>query len=146
MLQAVTSGNLKDGLEHFNQPAQFESREFSSLDPSLYEDLSEFSRLNGLDLTGASASSPAPADDLDAAALIEKDKLTGIEYPISQASHPLEPLTEAEIEAAVSVIRQAQNLSDSALFPNISLLEPDKNEVLAFAPGVILREKPLSRY
>lgn len=86
------------------------------------------------------------ANNPDLAAVVETDPFTGMELfakrpddeeePTNQrASHPLDPLNEAEIETAVSVIRQEQNLSDSALFPNISLQEPDKTEVLTFTPG-----------
>lgn len=84
--------------------------------------------------------------NLDLAAVSEND-LTGLNYAVGPdetviqgATHPLDPLTEAEIEAAVAVIRQEQNISDSALFPNISLQEPNKTEVLAFTPG-----SPLNR-
>lgn len=71
------------------------------------------------------------------------DELTGLnnsigvtqKYSSNGATHPLDPLTEAEIEAAVSVILQEQDLKDSARFANIVLREPDKNEVLAFKPG-----------
>lgn len=50
-------------------------------------------------------------------------------------SHPLESLTASEIKAAVAVIRKEKTLSDAASFPNISLQEPSKSEVLEFTPG-----------
>lgn len=49
--------------------------------------------------------------------------------------HPLEPLQQAEIKAVISAIRQQQNLSDSALFPSLSLQDPIKQEVLNFTDG-----------
>jgi primary-amine oxidase len=50
-------------------------------------------------------------------------------------SHPLNPLTAAEITTAVEVINQEKRLSEKASFPLITLQEPDKNEVLHFTPG-----------
>ena len=50
-------------------------------------------------------------------------------------SHPLTPLTEAEISTAVSAIKREKTLSEMAAFPLIALQEPDKEEVLKFTPG-----------
>lgn len=50
-------------------------------------------------------------------------------------SHPLSSLTEAEINTAVSVLKQEKTLSETAAFHLIALQEPDKQEVLNFTPG-----------
>src|SRR5690242_1164273 len=50
-------------------------------------------------------------------------------------SHPLAPLTEVEISTAVSVVKKAKSLSEMAMFPIISLQEPDKRKVINFTPG-----------
>lgn len=55
-------------------------------------------------------------------------------------SHPLASLTTAEITTAVAVINGGKKLSESAVFPLITLQEPDKNEVLNFKSG-----KPFQR-
>ncbi|WP_026104174.1 primary-amine oxidase [Anabaena sp. PCC 7108] len=58
----------------------------------------------------------------------------------SVISHPLNPLTEVEINAAVDILKQKKSLSETAFFPMITLQEPDKKEVLNFTPG-----KPFQR-
>ncbi|MBE9210713.1 primary-amine oxidase [Nostoc sp. LEGE 06077] len=50
----------------------------------------------------------------------------------SPISHPLTPLTEEEITTAVAVTKKEKTLSDMAVFPVITLKEPDKQEVLSF--------------
>ncbi|MBW4642323.1 MAG: primary-amine oxidase [Goleter apudmare HA4340-LM2] len=50
-------------------------------------------------------------------------------------SHPLASLTAAEITTAVAVINQEKTLSEMAVFPLITLQEPDKNKVLNFRAG-----------
>jgi primary-amine oxidase len=52
-----------------------------------------------------------------------------------QITHPLEPLTAAEITTAVSVLKKEKALSDRVVFPNLSLRDPDKAKVLAFKLG-----------
>ncbi|MCC5636854.1 primary-amine oxidase [Nostoc sp. CHAB 5844] len=47
-------------------------------------------------------------------------------------THPLTSLTEAEITTAVAVIKKEKTLSDLAVFPVITLKEPDKKEILNF--------------
>jgi primary-amine oxidase len=54
--------------------------------------------------------------------------------------HPLNPLTEVEINAAVDILKHKKSLSETAFFPMIALQEPDKKEVLNFTPG-----KPFQR-
>jgi primary-amine oxidase len=55
-------------------------------------------------------------------------------------AHPLNPLTEVEINQAVDILKQEKTLSDTAFFATIALQEPDKKEVLSFTPG-----KPFTR-
>lgn len=62
----------------------------------------------------------------------------------STLNHPLEPLTANEITTAVNLIRQSQNLSDAAVFPQISLQEPDKQRVLGFQAGDPVRRSVLA--
>jgi primary-amine oxidase len=50
-------------------------------------------------------------------------------------NHPLDPLTETEIKTVLSVIKQEKSLTERAVFPNLSLREPDKQTVLQFQPG-----------
>lgn len=50
-------------------------------------------------------------------------------------SHPLDPLTENEIKMAVTVVKKDKSLTEFARFPNISLQEPDKQNVLNFKKG-----------
>jgi primary-amine oxidase len=49
--------------------------------------------------------------------------------------HPLNPLTEQEINTAVTIVKEQKNLSETAIFPIIALQEPDKKAVLNFTPG-----------
>src|SRR5712691_3212495 len=51
------------------------------------------------------------------------------------ARHPLEPLTEEEIRAAVAVVRAQGRLSERARFPTVALMEPPKEQVLGFTEG-----------
>jgi|GEM_PF-2281884 len=53
----------------------------------------------------------------------------------SKISHPLSPLTAKEINTAVAVVKREKNLSVNALFPDVSLQEPDKTMVLNFSPN-----------
>ena len=50
-------------------------------------------------------------------------------------SHPLDPLTETEINTAVAVVKKENKLSERVAFPNVSLREPNKSKVLAFKKG-----------
>jgi primary-amine oxidase len=55
--------------------------------------------------------------------------------------HPLEPLTAAEVAAAVAIARTSQSLGNSFRFPCVTLHEPPKSVVLGFKAGDrILRE------
>ncbi|MBK1990605.1 primary-amine oxidase [Sphaerospermopsis aphanizomenoides BCCUSP55] len=51
--------------------------------------------------------------------------------------HPLNPLTEKEINTAVEVLQREKNLSEAAFFSMITLQEPDKQAVLNFKSGQI---------
>jgi primary-amine oxidase len=49
--------------------------------------------------------------------------------------HPLDPLTADEVRGAVAAARATGRLADEARFASITLLEPPKDQVLAFEPG-----------
>jgi primary-amine oxidase len=51
------------------------------------------------------------------------------------ATHPLDALTAEEIRAAVSILRQARDLTDDHRFAMVALHEPAKERVLAHRPG-----------
>lgn len=54
--------------------------------------------------------------------------------------HPLDSLTETEINTAVAILKEEKNIGENTFFTMITLQEPDKNEVVNFRPG-----KPFSR-
>src|ERR1700730_17387560 len=58
-----------------------------------------------------------------------------VESSVTTARHPLDPLTPAEIQAAVSTLRRARGLADSARFVYVNLREPPKEAVLSFQDG-----------
>jgi primary-amine oxidase len=60
--------------------------------------------------------------------------------PAPAVTHPLDPLTPAEIETAVAVLRKEGKASADVFFPQVVLLEPPKEEVLAFRP-----DRPIPR-
>ena len=75
---------------------------------------------------------------------------TAFTDPAASRSHPLDPLSAAEIEAASAAIASATGLAPSARFVYICLYEPAKADVIAFEPGgpaparlvkVVLRER-----
>ena len=53
----------------------------------------------------------------------------------SSISHPLEPLTPSEIEAAVAIVREQKSLGKTTRFAGVTLQEPSKETVLSFKPG-----------
>lgn len=53
----------------------------------------------------------------------------------TQSLHPLEPLSAAEIEQAVAIVRQEKELSATYRFPCVTLQEPPKAFVLAYQAG-----------
>lgn len=56
---------------------------------------------------------------------------------LSSVSHPLEPLTPNEIEAAVAIVRAQKSLGETTRFASVSLQEPSKETVLNFEPGTV---------
>lgn len=50
-------------------------------------------------------------------------------------THPLEPLTSAEIERAAELIKSHPNFAAGSLFPSLWLHEPEKNTVLSYKGG-----------
>ncbi|WP_191567209.1 primary-amine oxidase [Metabacillus idriensis] len=63
------------------------------------------------------------------------------EQVLQKVGHPLEPLTAEEILKAVAILKEKQNLTDSARFEQVGLYEPLKEVVLNFKEGdPILRE------
>lgn len=61
-------------------------------------------------------------------------------YASGQA-HPLDPLSSAEIEKTVSVLRTSPNFPRTALFSTVQLSEPAKETVLSFKPGSTVQRK-----
>lgn len=57
------------------------------------------------------------------------------------ATHPLDPLSESEISAAVSILRATPDFPRTALFSTVQLNEPPKSEVLRFKPGEAFRRE-----
>src|SRR5262245_3604204 len=51
------------------------------------------------------------------------------------ASHPLDPLSIAEMERVVKILRTDKNLGDSWRFVSAVLQEPDKGIARAWGPG-----------
>ncbi|MBV8118314.1 MAG: tyramine oxidase [Alphaproteobacteria bacterium] len=61
--------------------------------------------------------------------------LTALHVAFAVAAHPLDPLSSAEIAAAVSVLREAGDIDAETRFALIDLDEPIKQDVLAWQPG-----------
>jgi primary-amine oxidase len=61
----------------------------------------------------------------------------------AQPSHPLDPLTPAEIKASVEILRKGY-LNSSTLLPYLVLKEPPKQEVLSFNGGANFRREALA--
>jgi primary-amine oxidase len=51
------------------------------------------------------------------------------------ANHPLDPLTQEEITAAVQVLKEAGKVTEASRYMSIALREPPKDEVLKFKLG-----------
>jgi primary-amine oxidase len=51
------------------------------------------------------------------------------------AAHPLEPLSKAEVEAVVEIVKADSRVSDGFRFVTVMLNEPDKQVVLNYKPG-----------
>ena len=63
------------------------------------------------------------------------------EAPPAAASHPLAPLSAAELKQAVSILQREHSLGAAMMFPLVTLREPPKAEVLAFKPGQPFRRE-----
>ena len=63
--------------------------------------------------------------------------------PAAAQSSPVDALSEAEIRAAVGVVEAAPQFASGAYFPLVTLHEPPKAEVLAWAPGSAFRREAL---
>lgn len=61
--------------------------------------------------------------------------MTSTQRPITGQDHPLEPLTAEEITTAVEILRNDQNLGDNHRFAEVTLCEPQKDQVLQFEDG-----------
>jgi primary-amine oxidase len=59
----------------------------------------------------------------------------------AQSQHPLDPLTESEIEAAAKTVAASGRMAPDSLFSTIILQEPSKEEVRRFVPGAPLRRQ-----
>ena len=55
--------------------------------------------------------------------------------PAAVTDHPLEPLTLEEAQEAVRIVREERQLGPKHRFAGLTLNEPPKEQVLAFAPG-----------
>lgn len=58
--------------------------------------------------------------------------------PAAQQRHPLDPLTDVEINAAARVLRASPQFPAGALFATIVLKEPPKSDVLSHSPDGIV--------
>src|SRR5262245_53240981 len=58
--------------------------------------------------------------------------------------HPLDPLTNAEIESAAKILRAAPGFPANGAFATIVLNEPPKAEVLAFKAGAPINRQAFS--
>ncbi len=54
---------------------------------------------------------------------------------LAQPQHPLDPLSQSEMEAMVGILRDSGKLTESSRFPIITLHEPSKAVVRAFKAG-----------
>src|SRR5262245_14189892 len=67
-------------------------------------------------------------------------KLSSTTDAITGVSHPLDPLTDAEINAAIAAVQAKGYVGSTTFYPVIRLEEPSKASVLAWHPG-----DPISR-
>jgi primary-amine oxidase len=56
-------------------------------------------------------------------------------------THPLDPLSKAEVTLASDILRSAKNLGKDIRFTHVQLEEPAKADVLAWAPGAALARR-----
>lgn len=64
--------------------------------------------------------------------------------PSTTAAHPLDPLSEAEIASACSILKREKALAATVRFAFVQLEEPPKAEVLAWVPGAPVRRQAAS--
>ena len=67
--------------------------------------------------------------------MVEKQTQTTPTSSAGTAVHPLDPLSLAEIETAVGILKQKHSLGETLHFDTVVLKEPPKKEVLSFSPG-----------
>jgi primary-amine oxidase len=60
-----------------------------------------------------------------------------------RATHPLDPLTPDEIQAAVEIVRREKRLGESWRFVTVALAEPSRPEMVAYRPGQPLARRAL---
>lgn len=60
---------------------------------------------------------------------------------LAQAAHPLDPLSEAELKAAVKILKESGKMPPGARFPVLALNEPPKQEVYRFSRGQPFRRE-----
>ncbi|KRR30025.1 hypothetical protein CQ13_14600 [Bradyrhizobium retamae] len=56
----------------------------------------------------------------------------------TDADHPLDPLSEAEVALASEILKKEKRLGRHARFTHVQLEEPAKSDVLGWEPGVVL--------
>ncbi len=66
---------------------------------------------------------------------LTQDLSTNASTNIAPVQHPLEPLTAAEVQAAVAIVRAEKAVGDAFRFPCVMLNEPPKSTVLNFQAG-----------
>ncbi len=62
-------------------------------------------------------------------ATVQKPKET--KSSLANGSHPLDPLSGAEIERAISILREERSLGERIRFESVVLIEPSKDDVLS---------------
>lgn len=60
---------------------------------------------------------------------------------VDQVKHPLEPLTIAEVQTAVRIVRTEKSLGNQVRFPCVTLHEPPKLAVLNFQAGNLIERE-----
>lgn len=67
--------------------------------------------------------------------------------PLPVVSHPLQPLSDAELQLAVKIAREAFGFGEHTCFDMIELNEPPKSEIRDYTPGApIVREARINVY
>lgn len=68
----------------------------------------------------------------------------GVPRTAEAQTHPLDPLTPAEIAEIAAILQADGRVQASHQFPDISLREPPKTEVLAWRPGLPFRREAMA--